>query len=146
MCQWCWCSPTRHTTPLSSCHEQCVTRRYGCLWNPQRIFQRHLAQQKRMCMPFEWIGTIMTKYQPLGEDSDGKSPSFLQHLPQVSKVGHTIDRPISNEKNYPLCSTYIFHIEPQKSPNAISEDLYTHIWGYILRGYILHHHPRSYRG
>ena len=24
-----------------------------------------------------WMQTILTKYQPLGEDSDGKSPSFL---------------------------------------------------------------------
>jgi len=40
----------------------------------------------------EWIGTIPTKYQPLWEDSDGKSPSFLQYLPQVCKVGLTIDR------------------------------------------------------
>ena len=41
-------------------------------------------------MPFEWIRTILTKH--LGKDSDSKYPSFLQHLPQVSKVEHTIDR------------------------------------------------------
>ena len=39
-------------------------------------------------MQFEWIGTIPTKYQPLREDSDDESPSFLQHLPQVCQVGH----------------------------------------------------------
>ena len=41
-----------------------------------------LTQRKRMCIQFEWIGTIPTKYQPLGEGSDSKSPAFLQHLPQ----------------------------------------------------------------
>ena len=46
-------------------------------------------------MQFEWIVKIPTKYQPLGEDSDGKSPSFLQHLPQVCQVGHTTDRSIT---------------------------------------------------
>ena len=45
-------------------------------------------------MQFEWIGTIPTKYQPLGEDSDNKSPSFLHHLSKVCQVGHTIDRRI----------------------------------------------------
>ena len=54
----------------------CDRKTWG-LWKSQRIFQRHFTQRKRMCMPFEWIGTISTKYQPLGEDSDGKSPSFL---------------------------------------------------------------------
>ena len=29
-------------------HAQCVTGRYGYLWNSQRIFQRHLTQLKRM--------------------------------------------------------------------------------------------------
>ena len=43
-------------------------------------------------MQFRWIGTIPTKYQPLGEDYDGKSPFILLHLPQVCKVGHTNDR------------------------------------------------------
>ena len=33
-----------------------------------KSFQRHLTQQKRMHVPFEWIGTILTKYRPLGED------------------------------------------------------------------------------
>ena len=41
-----------------------------------------------MYMPFVRIGTIPTKCQPFGEDSDSKSPSFLQHLPWVWKVGH----------------------------------------------------------
>ena len=27
----------------------------------------------------EWIGAILTKYQPLGEDSDGKSSPTLQN-------------------------------------------------------------------
>ena len=35
---------------------------------------------------------FVTKYEPFGEDSDCESPSFLQHPPQVFKVGHTIDR------------------------------------------------------
>ena len=39
-------------------------------------------------MPFKWIRTIPTEYQPLKEDSDYKSPSFLQHPSQVCKVGH----------------------------------------------------------
>ena len=49
-----------------------------------------------MCtsMPFEWIGTILTKSQPLVEDSDGKFPSFLQRPPQVCKEEQTIDRRI----------------------------------------------------
>ena len=34
------------------------------------------------CMPFEWIGTI-----PTGEDSDGKSLSFLQHPPRYARWG-----------------------------------------------------------
>ena len=40
-------------------------------------------------MHFEWIGTILTKYhnQHFGEDSDSKSHSFLQHLPQVCQKG-----------------------------------------------------------
>ena len=38
-------------------------------------------------MPFEWIGTIPTKYQLLKEDSKCESPSFLQYLPQVSRWG-----------------------------------------------------------
>ena len=49
-------------------------------------------------MQFEWIRTIPTKYQPLGEDSTDKSSSFLQHLPQVCQVEHTIDR----------CIMYVF--------------------------------------
>ena len=61
-----------HTIPLhipykyliSPCCGQCVTGRYGCL-----------------------DVTILTTYPALGEDSDGKSPSFLQHLPQVCQVG-----------------------------------------------------------
>ena len=44
------------------------------------------------CIPFECIRTIPTKYKPLGKDSDSKSPSFLQHPPQVCKVGHTTGR------------------------------------------------------
>ena len=51
-----------------------------------------LTQQKRIYMQFEWIGTIPTKYQPLGEDSEDKSPSFLQHPSQVYRWAHTIDR------------------------------------------------------
>ena len=39
--------------------------------------------------------TILTKYQPLGEDSNGKSSHFLQHLPQVCQLGHTSDRCIT---------------------------------------------------
>ena len=67
-----------YKNPISLGRVQCVTGRYGYLWNLQ----------------FEWIGTILTKYQPLEEDSDGKSPSLLQQLPQVCQVGgrgHTID-------------------------------------------------------
>ena len=30
---------------------------HSVMWISQRIFQRHLTQRKRMCMPFEWIGT-----------------------------------------------------------------------------------------
>ena len=56
--------------PISPCCGQCVTARYG------------------------WLdGTILTKHPPLGEDSNGNPPpSFLQDLPQVCQVGHTIDR------------------------------------------------------
>ena len=42
--------------------------------------------------------TIPTKYQPLGEDSNAKFLFFLQHLPQVCQVGHTIDRRITLER------------------------------------------------
>ena len=38
-------------------------------------------------MPFEWIGTILAKYQPLGEHFDGKSSSFLQHLLHAGMQG-----------------------------------------------------------
>ena len=38
--------------------------------------------------------TILTNYYPLGEDSNAKFPTVLQHLPQVCQVGHTIDRRI----------------------------------------------------
>ena len=44
------------------CHAQCVTRRCGI----HKVLQRCLTQQKRMCMPFELNGTILTTYQPLG--------------------------------------------------------------------------------
>ena len=44
------------------------------------------------CMPFEWIGTILTKYEPLVEDSDSNLPSFSEHPSQVCKVGHTTGR------------------------------------------------------
>ena len=59
------------------------------------LFQWFLTQWKRVCMPFEWIETMPTKYQPLGEGFNSKSPSFLQHPPPVCKVGHTTDRYIS---------------------------------------------------
>jgi len=46
-------------------------------------------QQKRMCMPFELIGTIPTNYQPLKLGRFlRQSPSFLQQQPEVCKVGH----------------------------------------------------------
>ena len=51
-------------TPYLPACAQCVTGRYGYLDR-----------------------TILTKYTFLGEDSDGKSPSFLQHLPQVLPGG-----------------------------------------------------------
>ena len=57
-------------------------------------FTRNLETLKHNERAFEWIGTISTKYQPLGEDSGSKSPSFLQHLPQLYQVGHTIDKRI----------------------------------------------------
>ena len=47
--------------------------------------------RERIRMQFEWIGTILTKYQPLREDSNNKFPSFLS---KVCQVGHTIDRHI----------------------------------------------------
>ena len=56
-----------------------------------------------------------TKYQSLGEDSDDKSPSFLQHLPQVCQVGHTIDSFSSSAHmnflwlNLSLFCTYQWH-------------------------------------
>ena len=37
-------------------------------------------------MQFEWIGTIPTPR----EESDSKFSTFLQHSPQVWKVGHTL--------------------------------------------------------
>ena len=36
---------------------------------------------------FRLVLTIPTKYQTLGEDSNAKSPFFLQHLPQVYMPG-----------------------------------------------------------
>ena len=44
----------------------------------------------KLHVQFEWIGTVGN-----WKDSDGKFPSFLQHLPRVCQVGHTIDRCIS---------------------------------------------------
>ena len=46
------------------------------LWNSQRSTFSHLNK-------FEWIRTMPTKYQPLEEDSDDKSPSF----PPTSALG-----------------------------------------------------------
>ena len=43
-------------------------------------------------MPFEWIGTILAKYQSLGEHFDGKSSPFSNICSmQVCKVRHTTD-------------------------------------------------------
>ena len=39
--------------------------------------------ERKKYIQFEWIGTILTKYQPLGEDFEDKSSCFLQHLPWV---------------------------------------------------------------
>ena len=50
--------PYKH--PISLSHAHCVTGRCGYLWNSQRVFQRQLTQQKRMCIPYEWIGTILS--------------------------------------------------------------------------------------
>ena len=51
--------------PISPCCRQCVAGRYGCL-----------------------DVTILTEYPPLGEDSNSKSPSFLQHLcPRYARWG-----------------------------------------------------------
>ena len=52
-----------------------------------KIFPKTFNAMKQ----FEWIGTTPNKYQPPQEDSDDKSPSFLQHLHQYA----TIDRRIS---------------------------------------------------
>ena len=46
-------------------------------------------QRKRMCMRFEWVGTITTRYQSFGEDSVP-----LLSPTSVCKVGHTIERHI----------------------------------------------------
>ena len=84
-------SPLKNTPDLPVMH--------GEVWvfvEFKKNFQRPSTQRKVMCMPFVRIGTILTKYQPLREDSDSKSPSFFQHLPQVCKVGHTIDRHITS--------------------------------------------------
>ena len=49
----------------------------------------------QLFMYLRLVLTILTKYHPLGEDSNPKFPFFLQHLPQVCQVGHTIDRCIT---------------------------------------------------
>ena len=76
-------------TPLSPCHAQCVTGRYGCSWNPQRLFQRHLTQQKRML-------------SGLGQCTNPSEKILMVNLPPFSNicpryVRYTIDRPISTE-------------------------------------------------
>ena len=66
-----------HTIPLhisykysiSPCCRQCVTGRYGCL-----------------------DATIPTKYPPLREDSDGKSPSFSNISPRYSRWVIPLDK------------------------------------------------------
>ena len=50
-------------------------------------FPKILNTMKDNINVIEWIGTIPTKYQPLWEDSDGKSPSFLQYLPPGMQGG-----------------------------------------------------------
>ena len=74
-----------HKYPISPYCAQCVIGRYGYLWSSQRMFQRHLTQDK-IYLQFEWIGVIPTKYQPLREDFDTKSLFFLQHFPRVSLI------------------------------------------------------------
>ena len=54
-----------------------------------------LTQQKRMHVYAIWVDwDNPTKDQPLGEDCDNKSPTFLHYLSQVCQAGHTIDRRI----------------------------------------------------
>ena len=58
------CVPFPYKYPISPCHAQCVTEIYGCL-----------------------DVTIPTKYPPLVEDSDGKSPSFSNISSRYSRWG-----------------------------------------------------------
>ena len=41
---------------ISLFHAQCVTERCGYLWNPQRVFKRHLKQQNRIFILFQARG------------------------------------------------------------------------------------------
>ena len=74
------------------------------------VFVKFTKLNERESMPFEWIGTIPTEYQPHREDSVGKSPSFLQLLPQVLqgraytiKLADTLLAPVSwGMSDFPL--------------------------------------------
>ena len=67
---------------ISPCFAQYVIERYGCFCGIQKRF--FWSYFMRMLMPFDWIGTILTKYWlALGEDSDVRqiplfSPTCLQ--------------------------------------------------------------------
>ena len=50
--------------------------------------------------------TISTKYQPLGEDSDSKSPSILQHSLQARYARRGI--PLIGALNKPLVHSHTF--------------------------------------
>jgi len=57
---------------------------------------------------------MLSKYQPHGENSKGKSPSFLQRLPQVCQVGHIIDKCINQRDKKKIeehCEDFDRHAE-----------------------------------
>ena len=99
---------------ISPCHTQRVdvTRRHGCLdWdNPN------------------------SKFQPLGEDSDGKSPSFLQHLHQEGGEYFHAEQclMIDAAKLPPLAQFSLRELKSKVWPVKISFDFMTCFSHFIL--------------
>ena len=75
-----------------------------CVWQEDmgicrthKEVSKNIQHNKRECVCYlSGFGQSRISTNPLGKkDSHGKSPSFLQHLPQVQGGAHTIDRRIT---------------------------------------------------
>ena len=71
------------------CCAQCVTGRYGYLRNSEQFFTFYTTKEN-IILICNLSGLGLSTNPINEEDSVNTLPSFLQHLPQVCQMGHTI--------------------------------------------------------